>query len=779
MIGFILSSLVLSAVNFIFPLPFPLPLLLAPFIIWSAGKYSFRFSLEQYGFLFFLSTFLILNYREHWMQGFSCLGLVSVLYFTCLVVIHRIHDQHQKLLRETSELRSKNALSHRIITLYAPHFEFWIKPDGQFAYVSPACKRVVNWSPNDLLDDSARFFDKVSQEDRPRVILELTHENRKNDEAHKFQFMLTNSNGQQSRIEMVYHQAYDEKGEYVGKRGTAEDITEHWNAEKTAMASVEQLTLALESANEGMWDFDIEKGMACFNQSYAKALRIPAKNPAIPIQEFYNRVHPDDIGHMVDVLKSHLLGKTPFYETEYRLRMDNKWLWVLDRGRVIERNKEGKALRLVGVHIDISERKRMEEALQQSEMKFRQVAENMREVFWLRDRSTRKFIYISPAFQDIWGRVPEALYEDSSLFMECVHAEDISRVYSSQKELMESGKEMNLEYRILHSSGKERWVWSRAYPIYNEAGEYYRIAGFLEDITERKKFDLSLQESERRYRDLIEQQGGGVAILDQDEKILYVNPAGEEIFGVQHGTLAGQNLLVFLDEDQRKILSEQKASRHQGVETSYELSITRGTGEPRSLWFTATPRFDASNRFLGNIVIFRDISQRKQKEDRLLYVSQHDTLTGLYNRGVFNEEVKRLNYGDQFPIGVIMVDADGLKDINDRMGHSRGDEMLVRIASVLKKAVRETDIVARLGGDEFGIILPSTDEPSLQNVISRIFEQVIEDNHAPENTLNVSISTGGMVCNEKSGLDAAIKQADMKMYAAKRQKKGNQYLISQ
>jgi diguanylate cyclase (GGDEF)-like protein len=235
-------------------------------------------------------------------------------------------------------------------------------------------------------------------------------------------------------------------------------------------------------------------------------------------------------------------------------------------------------------------------------------------------------------------------------------------------------------------------------------------------------------------------------------------------------------LKEFLSEDQLNVLMGQTALRRQGVESSYELMVTRPDGEIRSLLFTATPRFDANNQFLGNIIIFRDNSQRKLKEERLLYVSQHDTLTGLFNRGVFEDEINRLDQGSQWPVSIIMIDADGLKIVNDQMGHARGDELLIRISGVLKISVRDSDIVSRLGGDEFGVLLPIADERSLQHVMDRIFEQIAEENRKMDNPFTISISAGGMVCNQKGGLKDAMKEADARMYQAKNQKK-NQFYI--
>ena len=775
--AFVVACLGLAALSIFLALPESLGLILGVPLVWVAARRSMRTSLVLFAVLALsILAVILLSPLQHAWEGAVALGVVGAVYGTAVFILRNVQRQHALYAAEAQALQAETALSYRVVAMYAPHFEFWVRPDGQFAYVSPACKRLTGWTPAEIMQNPQRLFDMVRVEDRSRVLFELTREKKKNEEAHTSEFILLKADGQQRWIEMTCQQAYDEHGDYLGKRCTAEDITERRHAERAARASIDRLTMALEGANEGLWDFDLVNGRAVFNAPYARVLALAENQASMSMQEFYNRVNPEDMPRLIAALKAHVQGKTGIYEAEYRLKVNGQWRWVLDRGRVAERDVSGRAVRLVGVHIDISVRKHIEEALQQSEIKFRQVAENMREVFWLRDRSTRNFIYISPAFSEIWGQSAEALYENPNLFIESIHPEDLSRVFTSQKNLLDNGRDLQEEFRVIHPSGKIFWVWSRAYPIYNETGEYYRIAGFLENVTERKLTDLSLQESEKRYRDLIEQQGGGVGIFDPNDKIIYINPAGEEIFGVSHGTLAGRNLKEFLTEGQLNVLMGQTALRRQGVESSYELLITRPDGDSRSLLFTATPRFDANNQFLGNIIIFRDNSQRKLKEERLLYVSQHDTLTGLNNRGVFEDEINRLDQGGQWPVGVIMIDADGLKIVNDQMGHARGDELLIRIAGVLKLSVRDSDIVSRLGGDEFGILLPQADEQALQHVMNRLFEMIAEENRKMDNPFTISVSAGGMVCMQKGGLKDAMKEADARMYQAKNQKKNQFYL---
>jgi len=121
-----------------------------------------------------------------------------------------------------------------------------------------------------------------------------------------------------------------------------------------------------------------------------------------------------------------------------------------------------------------------------------------------------------------------------------------------------------------------------------------------------------------------------------------------------------------------------------------------------------------------NLSVARDITERKQMEEKLKELSTHDALTGLYNRGFFDEEMARLERGRQFPISVVMADVDHLKEVNDHQGHAVGDVILKRAAQIINTAFRAEDVVARIGGDEFAVILPNTNAASVENVLLRV-----------------------------------------------------------
>ncbi len=169
-----------------------------------------------------------------------------------------------------------------------------------------------------------------------------------------------------------------------------------------------------------------------------------------------------------------------------------------------------------------------------------------------------------------------------------------------------------------------------------------------------------------------------------------------------------------------------------------------------------------------NLSIARDITERKQMEEKLKQLSIHDAVTGVYNRGFFDEELARLERGREFPISLVMADVDHLKEMNDHQGHAAGDAMLKRVAQILNAAFRAEDIVARIGGDEFAVILPNTDAITAETVLLRV-RRGLQKHNTAQAGMPISISFGMSTADKLKSLLGALKEADENMYREKRE----------
>ena len=201
----------------------------------------------------------------------------------------------------------------------------------------------------------------------------------------------------------------------------------------------------------------------------------------------------------------------------------------------------------------------------------------------------------------------------------------------------------------------------------------------------------------------------------------------------------------------------------EGSPRSYETKIKDRGGNIRNVIIT----IQLIPGTLKRVVSILDITDRKQTEEKLEYLSLHDTLTGLYNRTFFEEEMRRLGDGRRLPVGIIVCDVDGLKLINDSLGHDRGDRLLKDAAQTIRGCFRDSDVVARIGGDEFAVLVPECSKEVAEESVDRIKKAVTQHNQLyPEPTLSISVGYA-ITTNENSSMASVFKEADNNMYRDK------------
>lgn len=283
---------------------------------------------------------------------------------------------------------------------------------------------------------------------------------------------------------------------------------------------------------------------------------------------------------------------------------------------------------------------------------------------------------------------------------------------------------------------------------------------------ERKQVEEELKESEASFKTLF--NNAGDAILNHDIKgnLLEVNQKACEQLGYTRKELVGMKVQdIVSPEYKARVPHRIRLIEHQGSAV-FETSHTHKDG--RKIPVEINARFIHHAGEPAVMSIARDITERKRYEEQLKYLSLHDQLTGLYNRTFFEEEMRRLNNSREHPVSIISADLDGLKLINDTIGHEKGDELLKLCAEFLKKTMRSSDIIARAGGDEFAVILPRTDSKTGEEIIKRINSQVERYNLQQQGQMYLSVSVGlATSTDENKSLEETFKEADDLMYRDK------------
>ncbi len=549
---------------------------------------------------------------------------------------------------------------------------------------------------------------------------------------------------------------------------TGYDITKAKQVETALRESEERLRLTLEATQVGIWDWDMRSGEWHANPTYFTMLGYEP-DPGPQSRAIWGpRRHPEDRDLVHDALDA-VRGLGRNFDVEVRVRhADGSYRWVINTGCTVAYDDAGRARRMLGLQIDITERKQAQLALTQSEELLRELTANIPEGYWVRDAASGELLYIGPAWERLTGAAPPVGASYEKLF-EAIHPEDRARMQRAVAAAPLGG--VDAECRMLHADGSVRWVRSRTFPIRNSVGEVYRVGGIAEDITERKAAIEALARSEELLRQLAGNIPEAFWVREADsERILYASPGWQAITGGPALSSLQDIWKIVHPDDRERVRAEARAASAGGVDHEYR--FTRADGELRWLRVRSFPIRDAGGDSRRVAVVAEDVTEKKAGEQRLLQLAHYDHLTDLPNRAYFSEALERTlaqARRNQWVVGVLFIDLDRFKGVNDTLGHAAGDELLQQVANRLLQCVRLRDVVGRLGGDEYALLLPSLEQPEhAGSVAAKILESFTRPFEIGGRELFVTPSIG--IATFPADGDQAgelLRNADAAMYRAK------------
>ncbi|TYO98052.1 PAS domain S-box protein [Desulfallas thermosapovorans] len=410
-------------------------------------------------------------------------------------------------------------------------------------------------------------------------------------------------------------------------------------------------------------------------------------------------------------------------------------------------------------------RKQLEQYINRTEVMYQAIFEHTGTAMLVIEND-RTISMINRELERITGYTRAELVDGKRKWDEFVHPGDREKMLAYHSSRRSKGNKTpdHYEFRLIHASGAVLEVF---FTIGMIPGTQQSIGSII-DITERKQTERALQESEEKYRLLLENIEDVFYEVDLAGNFTFVNESVYRVFGFKREELIGRNYRELVDQENAcKAFAAYNKVFSTGVpERGFSWAIIRPDGEKRDLEVSVSPIRDPKGQICGFRGTARDITERKKTEDRLRFLSLHDALTGLYNRNYFEEEMHRLVKGRQFPVSLICADVDGLKQVNDSLGHKKGDELLVSTATIIKNALRASDVVARVGGDEFVIILPQSDLDAAESACRRIRDSIAQYNRQKPD-LPISISLGCATAQTGKDMANLYKLADDNMYREK------------
>jgi diguanylate cyclase (GGDEF)-like protein/PAS domain S-box-containing protein/putative nucleotidyltransferase with HDIG domain len=487
----------------------------------------------------------------------------------------------------------------------------------------------------------------------------------------------------------------------------------------------DQFASIIKSSNLGTWEWDLRDDSIKINDTWAEMLGYTREElEPTSLETFIRFVHPDDLERSMQLTEEHCAGKSDFYSCDIRMQhKDGHWIWVLDRGQVTSRDENGKALIMSGINADITERVLQAEALARSEEESRRLFEAMNQGFAycqiLLDEAgipdDCRILRVNKNFETQTGLIPE-LTVGKRIKELLPHVEPYWFTYNGEVAL--TGKSKTFE---AFSSDLNRLFRISAF-----SPEHGYFAMIIDDITAQKQMENQLFYEKTLFETTLLSVGDGVISTDAEGNVQFMNKVAEQLTGWQADEAKGRAF-----EEVFKILSGR--NRHpcpnpvkMVLETKEQVALDEDTiliardGDERFINDSAAPILSASHNVTGVVLVFRDSTTQRIKQDEIRTLSVTDPLTTLPNRRYYEQAKEEMNKEPYYPLTLVLADVNGLKLTNDAFGHKAGDELLRRVSQVMRTTCRDEDIISRIGGDEFVLLLPQTDALHAQAIVKRI-----------------------------------------------------------
>jgi diguanylate cyclase (GGDEF)-like protein/PAS domain S-box-containing protein len=626
---------------------------------------------------------------------------------------------------------------------------------GNFTFLNgPICK-IFGYSNDEMLTMNNQ--DLMDKENAKRVFNTFKRVYETGEPAKGFDWEFTRKDKTKGFLAASSSLILDGEGKPIGFRGLVRDVTERKEAEERLRKSEERYRTILDNIEDAYFEVDLAGNFTFFNDSLLTIAGL-SRDELLGMNNL-EYTSPETAKDMYTVFSEVYRTGKPAMVKDYEIIRKDESTRICELSTTLKRDAAGTPIGFCGIARDLTERRRAEKLYQTvAEQSFAGVYVIQKGIFQ----------YINSNAAAYSGHTPEELVGTEA--MSLVHPDDREMLREHAREMLTGVRKSPYEYRMIAKGGEPRWIIETVTPIL--FGGDPAVLGNSMDITERKKIEEELSESEVRYRAIFENTGTAMMIIEDDMTISMVNDEFGEMVKYPADKIVGKRKWTeFVVESDLERMMEYHRMRRMDPEStpsSYEFRITDGKDRVRDI-FLAISVIPGTKR---SVVSLMDITERKEMEDELRYMSTHDSLTDLYNRAFFEVEMARFERGRIFPVSIVMADVDGLKLVNDTRGHRAGDELLKRAAQVLREAFRTDDIVARIGGDEFAVILPGADIRVVERIIGRVRESIAEHNEDyPDFLLSMSLGTAE---GEKGDLLVNVqRRADNLMYEEKLQKKGN------
>lgn len=389
------------------------------------------------------------------------------------------------------------------------------------------------------------------------------------------------------------------------------DVTERVRAEKELRHSNERFLRITGTTNDAVWEWELQTGKLWSNEMHQQLYGLTINDPVPSLQEWAERLHPEDRPSILAMQEQALASDTNVFISEYRFQTNGSYKYIFDRC-YIERDALGNPVRMLGSMMDVTVQKESDEKIKHSNQRFELIATTTNDAVWEIDLITDQswgnemnYLLYGITLQD-----PVPTYDDWSNHL---YPDDREKVLKSLEATLKSKRNIWVtEYRFIKGNGEIIDIYDRTYIVRDDQGKPIRMMGNMMDITERKKAENALQQSEEKYRTLVEQANDGIFIADHTGKFIVVNTAGAKLSQYSHEELEKMTIYDLADQEDLKKNPFQFEAMKSEQGARIERKLRRKDGSLIDIEVNA--KFLSDGRFLAFI---RDITDRKKAEEEI------------------------------------------------------------------------------------------------------------------------------------------------------------------
>ncbi len=654
----------------------------------------------------------------------------------------------------TAEVEAREALERseamfRLLAEYSADIVVRSTLTGIVEWTSPSVAAVLGWAADELVGrDFLELLhpDDVASRDRARALVA-------DGMSATFAARYRHKDGRWVWLSVTVAPMLDTDGRIVGVVGSGRDATAEIEAQRALQRSESEFRLLAEKAADVVFRTDADGCVSWVSPSVSRVLGW--RPDEVVGTGLGDLLHPDDVARRDEGRHALAAGRTTSFLVRYRHR-DGRWIWMSVSGGPLV-DASGAVVGHIGSARDATAEVEAREALELREADFRLLAENSVDIVFRAD-PTMRVRWVSPSVTGSLGWEPDDVV--GHRITEWVHPDDLTSILVANG-TADAAKDSEYEARFRRQDGDYQWFSVVVRSVVGDDGQVVARVGSARDISEAVAAREALEESEEMFRSVMDSSAVGMAVVGIDQRFRAVNPA--------LCRLVGRDEEWFHHHLATDLAPPENRERAAADGAAYVDDVRLMHADGTEVWAQRTVVLvrDRAGNPAYVVTQLRDITAELQNE----YRKFHDPLTGLRNRDwivdILEEELRTARRSGN-DVGVLFIDLDNFKVVNDSLGHEAGDEVLATVSQRLTASLRPGDHVGRFGGDEFVVVIPDVDEvQDLGSICERVLEGITPQIELRGHRIAPTASMGVAVSTLDSSAQSLLRDADSALYRAK------------